>query len=129
MIYYSNNWKSKIEKKDNIYLKYKFTKNNMDYSLDYIVKQIWKAKYYYVAKLIHTMDSKNRIDFDVLELPLWTLKSLRPLLIDVWVVWKYKLKWDWVKTYYLNPYYAHTGTSINKELYEAFNEINWGKVY
>jgi len=127
VIYYAKNTESKIENR--IYLKYKFTKNNMEYNLDKLVDIIWTAKYYYVAKLIHTMDSKNRIDFEVLWLPMWTLKALRPLLIEVWVVWKYKLKWDWVKTYYLNPYYAHTWKTVSKELFDSFDEINWGKVY
>ncbi len=127
MIYYSEKRESKIENR--IYLKYKFTKNNMEYNLDNLVDIIWTAKYYYVAKLIHTMDSKNRIDFSVLELPIWTLKALRPLFIDAWIVWKFKLKWDWVKTYYINPFYAHTWKTISKELYEAFNDINNNKIY
>lgn len=126
MIVYWEPWKSKIENR--IYLKYKFTKNNMEYNIDNLAKDIWTARYYYVAKLIHTMDSKNRIDFEVLWLPEWTLKKLRPLFIDVWIVWKFKLKWDWVKTYYLNPYYAHTWKTISKELFDAFDSIN-NKIY
>ncbi len=126
MIYYSKNKESKAE--DRIYLKYKFIKNNMEYNLDKLVEVIWTAKYYYVAKLMHTMDSKNRIDFSYLELSPWVLKHLRTLFIRHWIVWKHKLKWDWVKTYYLNPYYAHTWKTISKDLFDAFDSVN-NKIY
>ena len=127
MIYYSKSSESKIENR--IYLKYKFLKNNMEYNLDKLVEIIWTAKYYYVAKLMHTMDSKNRIDFQSLWLSDWVLKHLRSLFIKHWIVGKFKLKWDWVKTYYLNPFYAHTWKTISKELFNAFNEINNNKIY
>lgn len=127
MIVYWKDIQSKIENR--IYLKYKFNKMNTEYNIDGLAEKIWTAKMYYVIKLIHNMDSKNRVNFGILELPEWTVKKLRPLLLSVWVVGKYKLKWDGVKTYYLNPYYAHNWKTISKELFNAFDEINWWKIY
>jgi len=125
MTYYLKTKKSK----EYLQLKYKFVKMNVEYNIDDIAWKVWTAKMYYVMKLVHTMRNNNEINFDLLDLPEWTLKKLRPLLIKTGIVWKFKLTNDSVSKYYLNPYYAHQVKQIDKELYDAFNEINWGKVY
>ncbi len=102
---------------------------NIEYNIDELANIVWTAKMYYIIKLIHTMKKDNEVNFNYLELPEWTLKKLRPLFIKNWIVWKYKLSWDSVKKYYLNPYYAHQTKWMDKELIDMFNVVNKGKVY
>jgi len=125
MTYYSRTNKSK----EYLQLKYKFVKMNIEYNIDSLAWKIWTAKMYYVIKLIHCMNKDNEVNFDILQLPEWTIKKLRPLFIKHWIVWKYKLSDDSVNKYYLNPYYAHQTKTIDKELFEAFNIINNNKIY
>lgn len=124
MTYY---WKT-IKSKEYLQLRYKFVKMNIEYNIDELASKIWTAKMYYVMKLIHTMRKDNEVNFDVLELPEGTLKKLRPLFITHWIVWKFKLSNDSVNKYYFNPYYAHQTKSIDKELFDAFDDIN-NKIY
>lgn len=122
-------WTAKSKAENRLNIKYKFKKVNMEYNISTLISNIGRPRMSYVFELIHTMDSQNRIDFGILELPEWTLKKLRPFLLKNWVVWKFKLKWDWVKTYYLNPYYAHSGKTISKELFDTFDDINNNQIY
>jgi len=124
MTYYLKTKKSK----EYLHLKYKFVKMNIEYNIDSLAEKIWTAKMYYVIKLIHTMRKDNEVNFDILELPEWTVKKLRPLFIKNWIVWKFKLVSDSVSKYYLNPYYAHQTKQIDKELFDKFDTIN-NKIY
>lgn len=112
-------------------LKYMFLKQNIEIDYDKIVQDpdVWMKRFWYFLIIMHTIDSKNRVNFDNIKLSPSNLRSLIALFKRKWFIWKFKLKWDWVKTYYLNPYYAHTWKTISKELYDAFNDINNNKIY
>ena len=125
MTYYLKSNKSK----EYLHLKYKFVKMNIEYNIDSLAEKIWTAKMYYVIKLIHTMRKDNEINFDILWLPEWTIKKLRPLFIRHWIVWKFKLSNDSVNKYYLNPFYAHQTKGMNKELIDKFDDVNNNKIY
>jgi len=125
MIYYKKTSKSK----ELLWLNYKFAKMNIEYDIDDLARKLWQAKIFYVIKILHIMEKDNEINFDLLDLPEWTLKKLRPLLIKHWIVWKYKLSNDSVSKYYLNPYIAHQTKMIDKELFDVFNDINNNKIY
>ena len=111
------------------YLRYWFMKSNIELDNWKIIDDIWVLKYWYLTILKESIDTKNRVNFDNVNLSDSNTRSLIALFKKKWFIWKYKLKWDSVKNYYLNPLYAHKGKSITNELYESFNEVNWNKVY
>lgn len=115
-----------FEKNWEYQIKSKFIKIYINWNLE---KLIWISQIWYFTELASTMDSKNRIDFSYLWLKEWTLNKVRAEFIKKWIVWEFKLKWDWKKTYYLNPFYASNWKTISNELFEAFFEINNWKIY
>ena len=113
-----------------IHLKYMFVKINKEIDFWKIrLDNDIKSKYQYLLPIIYSIDSKNRISFNEINLSESNLRTLLALFKKKGFIWQFKLKWDSVKTYYLNPYYAHTWKTISKELFEVFNEINWDKIY
>ena len=112
-------------------LKYMFIKRNIEIDYNKIVadKEIWVKRFWYFLMIMHTIDSKNRVNFDWITLSPTNLSTLLALFKRKWFLGQFKLKWDSVKTYYLNPLYAHKGKTITKELFDAFDKINEWKVY
>lgn len=121
--------KSKFNYDNLITLNYKFKKMNKDLDISKIVNDIWVLKYWYLNILEKTADSKNRISFDNIDLSDSNKRWLEAYFKNKWFIWKFKLKWDSKKILYLNPYYSYEWKTISKELYEAFNQINWNIVY
>lgn len=120
----------KKDKFNLVKLKYMFIKINKEIDFWKIrLDEDIKSKYQYLLPIIYSIDSKNRISFDEINLSESNLRTLLSLFKKKWFIGQLKLKWDSKKTYYLNPYYAHTWKTISKELYEAFNDINNNKVY
>ena len=121
-----------IEKKDNfnlVYLRYWFMKTNIEIDISKIIDDLWVLKYWYLTILKESIDSKNRINFDNIDLSPSNTRILIALFKRKWFIWKYKLKGDSVKNYYLNPLYAHKGKTISNELYVEFNDTNEWKIY
>jgi len=119
----------KKDKFNLVYLRYWFMKTNIEIDTSKIIDDIGVLKYWYLTILKESIDSKNRINFDNIDLSSSNTRSLIALFKRKWFIWKYKLKGDSVKNYYLNPLYAHKGKTISNELYVEFNEINEGQVY
>jgi len=110
--------------------RYMFLKQNIELDTIKMINELWTRRYAYFMIIIESIDTKNRIHFD--NIPLLSPSSMRELVSlfkKKWYILKLKLKGDSVKTFYLNPLYAHRGQSISKELFDAFDKINWGKIY
>lgn len=119
------------DKINSLHLRYMFIKKNKEIEYYKISqdKDIWPNRFWYFMLIIDTIDSKNRVNFDVVTLSDSNLRRIISLFKKKGFILKLQLKWDSCKVYYLNPFYAHVGKWIPIELYEAFNEVNWGKVY
>lgn len=104
-------------------------KKNIEIDTLKVVEDIWVLKYWYLTLIEDTIDSKNRVTFDNINISDSNKRSLESYLKKKWFIGKFKLKWDSAKILYLNPYYAHTWKTISKELFDAFNDINNNKVY
>jgi len=123
MIYYRKTFKSKYK------LQNYFIRMNQSIDFDLLWEKIWPWRVIYFNKLLQTLKKDNEVNFDLLNLPEWTLKKLRSLMVKEWIVKKIKI-WDNSSSkYYLNPYYATITKEIDTELYNAFNKINNWIIY
>ena len=104
-------------------------KDNIDIDFWKVADDIWVLKYGYLSLIKESIDRKNRISLDYINISDSNKRTLVAFLKKKGFIGSFKLKWDSKKILYLNPFYAHRGKTISKELYEAFNEINWDKVY
>ena len=104
-------------------------KKNIEIDYWKIARDIWVLKYWYLTLIEDTADSKNRVNMDNIELSDSNKRSLESFLKKKWFLGKFKLKWDSSKVLYLNHRYNHIWKSIGMDLYDAFNEINWGNIY
>lgn len=119
----------KKDKFNLIYLRYWFMKVNVDIDFWKVAEDIWVLKYWYLTLLKESIDSKNRISLDYINISESNKRSLIAFLKKKWFIGNFKLKWDSKKVLYMNPLYAHRGKTISKELFDAFDEVNWGKIY
>jgi len=109
--------------------RYMFVKNNIELDVIKLIEDIGVTKFAYLNILMQSIDTKNRIHFDNIHLSDSNIRSLVSLFKKKWFIQKIKLKWDSVKTFYLNPLYAHRGQTLTTGLFEAFDDVNNGKVY
>lgn len=109
--------------------KQSFTMLNWDIDLINILeKKVWPERMAKVIILYLAMGYYNDLDFAVLKLSDWWLNKFRAKLKNEWIILKCKIDDKFWYKWYLNPYYWNRG-KVYKELYEAFNEVNWNKVY
>ena len=59
----------------------------------------------------------------------WDCLEEMDKLISEWIIKKLKLWNDTVRKYYFNPTYWTIVKDPYLDLYDAFNEINWDKIY
>ena len=121
--------KYKNSKPNLLYLKYKFMKKNIDIDYKKVSDDIWVLKLWYLNLIEATIDSKNRVSFENIDISESNKRTLESFFKKKGFLWKFKLKWDSNKILYMNPYYSHTWKTINTELYTAFDEINNNKIY
>ena len=119
----------KKDKFNSLNLRYWFMKDNIDIDFWKVVADIWVLKYWYLSLLKESIDTKNRISLDYITVSESNKRTLVSFLKKKGFIGNYKLKWDSKKVLYLNPFYAHRGKTISKELFDAFDSTNWGKVY
>ena len=109
--------------------KYSFSMMNIEINqIDKLYKKVWEERAWKVIRLYLSMWYYNDLDFSVLNLSEWWLKKFRSKLKKEWIILKCKIDDKFWYKWYLNPYYWNRG-KVYKSLYEAFNEINWDKVY
>ena len=121
--------KSKFNFENIYYTKYNFIKMNKDLDINKIVSDIWVLKFWYLKIIEMTSDSKNRINFDDIDLSDSNKRSLEAFFKKKWFIWKFKLKWDSKGVLYLNPLYSHQWKSVSIELRNAFDKINEWIIY
>jgi len=114
---------------DNYYIKYNFIKMNKDLDINKIISDIWVLKFWYLKIIEMTSDSKNRINFDNIELSDSNKRGLEAFFKKKWFIWKFKLKWDSKGVLYINPLYSHQWKSVSIELKNVFDKINWDIIY
>ncbi len=109
--------------------KYSFTMMNIEINqIDKLFEKVWEERAGKVIRLYYSMWYYNDLDFNVLKLSEWGLKKFRSKLKKEWIITKCKIDNKFWYKWYLNPYYGNRG-KVYKELYDAFDEVNWNKVY
>ena len=119
----------KKDKFNSLNLRYCFMKDNIDIDFGKVADDIWVLKYWYLSLLKESIDTMNRIMLDYINISESNKRTLVAFLKRKGFIGSYKLKGDCKKVLYLNPFYAHRGKTISKELFDAFDSTNWGKVY
>ena len=121
--------KDKFNFEEIYFIKYKFRKMNKNIDISKIVDDIWVLKYWYLTIIEKTADSKNRINFDNIDLSESNKRSLEYFFKKKGFIGKFKLRWDSKKILYLNPIYSYEWKTVSKELFNAFNKVNKEEMY
>ena len=122
MTYYTKTYISKY------FLQNNFIRMNIEIDYDEVWEKIWPWRLIYFIKLLQSITTRNEVDITILDLPKWTFNTVRHKFIKEWIIKKCKIGNDTVKKYYFNPIYWTRVKQIDKELFDAFDDIN-NKIY
>ena len=112
-----------------LYLKYKFMKKNIEIDYKKLSDDIGVLKLWYLNLIEATIDSRNRVTLDNIDISDSNKRSLISFFKKKWFIGSFKLTGDSNKRLYMNPLYNSVWKTVRKELFDAFDDINNWQIY